>query len=161
MRKVWISKDQLIPKPFYKRKIFIFFIVVFLFSVCLIIYQFRFINQLQEASKEIYITERQRRLDEITHEQNKLVANPIQQPSASITRRDIILGIRLRDLENYQKKFNHQLFKCLNDAKEISFEKINDNYCDCPDGSDETFTNACSNGKFYCTKQIRHKTGMN
>lgn len=160
MRKVWISKNDLIPKPFYKRKLFIFFIIVFTFSVIFIIYQFKFINQLSDNNRELFITEQHKRVaavESITHERASLVeVHPQQAPS---TRREIILGIRIRDLDNYHQKFPNQLFKCLNGIGEIPFDKVNDDYCDCHDGSDETFTNACSNGKFYCTKQMRHKTG--
>ncbi|ODV63236.1 Gtb1p ASCRUDRAFT_51950 [Ascoidea rubescens DSM 1968] len=40
---------------------------------------------------------------------------------------------------------------CLSNSEiMLDFDQINDNYCDCPDGSDEPGTSACSNGKFYC-----------
>lgn len=68
-------------------------------------------------------------------------------------------GIRLRDVELYSSKFK-RLFTCIKGGKEISFNKINDDFCDCPeDGSDEPGTNACPNGVFYCKFQHRHVTG--
>lgn len=46
-------------------------------------------------------------------------------------------------------------FKCETSGKVISYSKVNDDYCDCPeDGSDEPRTNACVNGKFVCLKHI-------
>eukprot|EP00088_Acartia_fossae_P052256 TRINITY_DN58960_c0_g1_i1.p1 TRINITY_DN58960_c0_g1~~TRINITY_DN58960_c0_g1_i1.p1 ORF type:complete len:199 (+),score=0.94 TRINITY_DN58960_c0_g1_i1:126-722(+) len=41
-------------------------------------------------------------------------------------------------------------FKCLNTSVKIDFERLNDNYCDCEDGSDEPSTSACPNGQFVC-----------
>jgi protein kinase C substrate 80K-H len=41
----------------------------------------------------------------------------------------------------------------LDGSKKIEFKKINDNFCDCPDGSDEVGTAACSHlpkTRFYC-----------
>lgn len=47
-------------------------------------------------------------------------------------------------------------FKCATSGRQISVDKINDNYCDCPaDGSDEPRTNACANGNFICLKWIK------
>lgn len=48
-------------------------------------------------------------------------------------------------------------FKCETSGKVISQDKVNDDYCDCPeDGSDEPRTNACVNGRFMCLKHVKN-----
>lgn len=41
-------------------------------------------------------------------------------------------------------------FRCLSNGKSIPMSYVNDDYCDCEDGSDEPGTSACGNGQFYC-----------
>ncbi|XP_006004085.1 glucosidase 2 subunit beta [Latimeria chalumnae] len=54
-------------------------------------------------------------------------------------------------LTNRQFYDDSKPFICLDGSMTISFERVNDDYCDCNDGSDEPGTSACQNGQFHCT----------
>jgi len=57
------------------------------------------------------------------------------------------VGVSPNDLEKYSKNS----FNC--DQKSIPIAYVNDDYCDCLDGTDEPGTSACVNGKFYCANK--------
>lgn len=46
-------------------------------------------------------------------------------------------------------------FRCLDGSRSIPHSAVNDDYCDCPDGSDEPGTSACENSsiRFYCKNE--------
>ncbi len=58
-----------------------------------------------------------------------------------------IIGVPLEKLSFYNKGKD---FGCLDGSQSIPFSYVNDDYCDCTDGSDEPGTAACSNSQFYC-----------
>ncbi|PUZ57232.1 hypothetical protein GQ55_5G413300 [Panicum hallii var. hallii] len=42
------------------------------------------------------------------------------------------------------------VIKCRDGSGKFSRDQLNDDFCDCPDGTDEPGTSACPEGKFYC-----------
>jgi hypothetical protein len=61
-----------------------------------------------------------------------------------------IRGVRPEKQSHYYLQSLQKQFKCDDSGKIIPFMAVNDNYCDCQDGSDEPGTDACMNGRFYC-----------
>uniref|UniRef100_A0A4W5QJ83 Glucosidase 2 subunit beta n=1 Tax=Hucho hucho TaxID=62062 RepID=A0A4W5QJ83_9TELE len=57
-------------------------------------------------------------------------------------------GVPLSSEQFYEE---NKPFTCLDGFSTISFDRVNDDYCDCRDGSDEPGTAACPNGSFHCT----------
>ena len=58
-----------------------------------------------------------------------------------------IKGVPFEKLSFYDKGRD---FSCLDGSQSIPFSYVNDDYCDCSDGSDEPGTAACDNSQFYC-----------
>lgn len=70
-----------------------------------------------------------------------------------------VIGVSPEDQHLYSAKIDedgNQYWTCLNDSSiKLQLSQINDDICDCPDGSDEPGTNACPDSaiKFYCANQ--------
>lgn len=62
-----------------------------------------------------------------------------------------IRGVHERLMIFYENK--NGKFQCVKSMEKIEYDRINDDYCDCSDGSDEPGTNACADGLFYCKNQ--------
>uniref|UniRef100_A0A1L8E1A5 Putative glucosidase 2 subunit beta isoform x2 n=1 Tax=Nyssomyia neivai TaxID=330878 RepID=A0A1L8E1A5_9DIPT len=148
MRKMWVKKESIYKKPFYKQKLRLTFCGVIVVSFVYISYQIIYMAQLQSDSS------------------NKRIISPSQE-SASVERwipsrdieRTVIRGIRSVDSHFYLPS-ERGTFRCISSGHEISFAKVNDDYCDCvSDGSDEPSTNACSLGIFYCETPQVHISG--
>jgi protein kinase C substrate 80K-H len=52
-------------------------------------------------------------------------------------------------------------FTCEDNSKVIPKSFKNDEFCDCPDGSDETRTSACKNNQFDCGRNKIHSSYVN
>ncbi|KAI8103292.1 hypothetical protein M9435_004631 [Picochlorum sp. BPE23] len=59
-------------------------------------------------------------------------------------------GVSPEDAALYRQGASHGKFTCKDGSVTIPFNRVNDDYCDCADGSDEPGTSACLNGVFYC-----------
>eukprot|EP01138_Halocafeteria_seosinensis_P008189 gb/GECG01008369.1/.p1 GENE.gb/GECG01008369.1/~~gb/GECG01008369.1/.p1 ORF type:complete len:453 (+),score=92.91 gb/GECG01008369.1/:1-1359(+) len=60
-----------------------------------------------------------------------------------------VLGVPASKQELYAK----DPFQCLESMESIPHHRVNDDYCDCKDGTDEPGTSACPNGQFYCVNR--------
>ncbi|XP_054157111.1 uncharacterized protein LOC128955463 [Oppia nitens] len=63
----------------------------------------------------------------------------------------IIVGVLAKYADHYYRQTSGQYFRCLVSGEQIQYKYLNDDYCDCIDGSDEPSTNACPHNLFYCT----------
>ncbi|KAJ9168762.1 hypothetical protein P3X46_020252 [Hevea brasiliensis] len=72
----------------------------------------------------------------------------ISSIAKSAVPKDPFLGIPPQD-ENYYK-IPSETIKCKDGSKKFTKAQLNDDFCDCLDGTDEPGTSACPEGKFYC-----------
>lgn len=73
-----------------------------------------------------------------------------------INNNGVIKGVFHQHVTKYRPDSENN-FKCLNSEQYIPFSKVNDDYCDCEDETDEPSTSACPKSVFYCDFQYRKK----
>ncbi|KAJ0703149.1 putative mannose-6-phosphate receptor binding domain superfamily, glucosidase II beta subunit [Helianthus annuus] len=61
-----------------------------------------------------------------------------------------ILGVAPKDEEYYKVLSSSGTIKCRDGSNSFTKAQLNDDFCDCTDGTDEPGTSACPSGKFYC-----------
>ncbi|XP_020579907.1 glucosidase 2 subunit beta [Phalaenopsis equestris] len=67
-------------------------------------------------------------------------ASVLQLPPSSF------IGISPED----EKYYSGSSIACRDGSKSFTLNRLNDDFCDCPDGTDEPGTSACPESKFYC-----------
>lgn len=90
------------------------------------------------------------------HEEVEAVTHVRSEADKFINTNGIIHGVLYTHMSKYRPNHNNE-FECLETEQKIPFEQVNDDYCDCEDGTDEPSTSACVNGTFYCETQFRTK----
>eukprot|EP01097_Dermamoeba_algensis_P001064 TRINITY_DN1401_c0_g7_i1.p1 TRINITY_DN1401_c0_g7~~TRINITY_DN1401_c0_g7_i1.p1 ORF type:complete len:407 (+),score=106.97 TRINITY_DN1401_c0_g7_i1:80-1300(+) len=60
------------------------------------------------------------------------------------------LGVADTKQKQYEDARQKGIFRCFSNSQKIPFSRVNDDYCDCDDGSDEPATSACARGTFLC-----------
>ncbi|XP_048760429.2 uncharacterized protein LOC125669743 isoform X3 [Ostrea edulis] len=91
--------------------------------------------------------------DKIHHILEDFSAN-WDRPNAHVKPLAVFLRRTLKERTQLASKYEpneQKTFRCVDGAGQIPYEHLNDDYCDCADGSDEPGTSACTNGKFHCT----------
>ena len=68
-----------------------------------------------------------------------------------------LLGMDPKHMAYYANAKSKGRFTCLDSSHSIPWPNVNDDYCDCDDGSDEPGTSACASGIFFCTNKNGHK----
>ncbi|XP_058443213.1 uncharacterized protein LOC131425388 isoform X2 [Malaya genurostris] len=168
MRKTWVKRDNIYYKPFYKQKLKMTLLGVLLMAVVFFGYQFFYIRNgaaVEETAASNGLRDEGGGIASLNSSTNTIFKGPTDDSRYVYVERignyekRILRGIRLSELDAYSER-PQTIFHCLRSNRAISWNRVNDDYCDCPeDGSDEPSTNACARGRFYCRFQKRHLTG--
>eukprot|EP01102_Stenamoeba_stenopodia_P009216 TRINITY_DN2714_c0_g1_i4.p1 TRINITY_DN2714_c0_g1~~TRINITY_DN2714_c0_g1_i4.p1 ORF type:complete len:194 (+),score=23.75 TRINITY_DN2714_c0_g1_i4:57-584(+) len=141
-------------------------IIAFVLLMCLAFHYKAFISltarydPLNEANKWISVLRTNRNIKpqlDIKQQEHKVALNLVVPPiKPSIDPNTL----RLKGVHpSEHNKYLRDEFECFNARREaitISKDRINDDYCDCADGTDEPGTSACLLGRFYCDAENKY-----
>ncbi|CAH3937676.1 unnamed protein product [Pieris brassicae] len=87
------------------------------------------------------------------HESVKQLIHVRSDQDKYVNEHGVLRGVYFTQVKDYRPN-SKNLFKCRNTEQYVPFENINDDFCDCDDGTDEPSTSACPMGTFYCDTQF-------
>lgn len=87
--------------------------------------------------------------------EDNMVVHIRSEDDKYINEKGMIRGVLYSQFGLYRNQNEH--FKCLNSKQKIPYSQLNDDYCDCEDGTDEPSTGACPKSTFYCDLQYFKK----
>jgi len=139
------------------------FYILFSFGFVLILFffshwrTFKILDQDNEKQslfiQEMNLRKRESGNDEKTREEKCRSENGVQISGHCMNKG--VLGVAPSEMTNYQPN-EMGLFACFDGELSITWSSVNDDYCDCNDGSDEPGTGACPNTRFYCVGQQQY-----
>ncbi|KAG7174837.1 uncharacterized protein LOC121858833 [Homarus americanus] len=108
--------------------------------------------------KDIHLVNGDGKKDKTLHEEEVKAVHKVDKVEVDVVKQDKgSKDISKSDVRVTSQDKEKATFKCVTTGKVIPLEKLNDDFCDCPeDGSDEPRTNACVNGKFSCLKHLKN-----
>ncbi|CAF4817288.1 unnamed protein product [Pieris macdunnoughi] len=87
------------------------------------------------------------------HESVKQLIHVRSDQDKYVNEHGVLRGVYFTQVKDYRPNSKNQ-FKCRNTGQYVPFENVNDDFCDCDDGTDEPSTSACPMGTFYCDTQF-------
>lgn len=146
--------SSFLRRSLLRRRTFVIFVIGIVTSIVYLTYQAMTLGRLgQELSGDYHRKRHNPRMYEAYQKADDTFLG--QLPQLEEDHGIKIKGVRPEDLRFYIPTTRGN-FRCLNQNEEFTFDRVNDEFCDCEDSSDEPSTAACPNGKFYCDFQPDH-----